>query len=45
MRDGHSPDKERVNGVLMNMPEFYEAFNVKPGDRMYRPESARVRIW
>ena len=29
----------------MNLPEFYEAFDVKPGDRMYRPESARVKIW
>jgi putative endopeptidase len=29
----------------MNLPEFYEAFDVKPGDRMYRPENARVKIW
>jgi len=41
----YAPDRERVNGVLMNIPEFYEAFNVKPGDRMYRSESARVKIW
>ncbi|HLW98943.1 MAG TPA: M13 family metallopeptidase [Candidatus Acidoferrales bacterium] len=41
----YAPERERVNGVLMNIPEFYEAFNVKPGDRMYRPESARVKIW
>ena len=41
----YAPNRERVNGVVMNLPEFYEAFDVKPGDRMYRPESARVRIW
>jgi putative endopeptidase len=41
----HSPDKERVNGTLMNVPEFYEAFDIKPGDPMYRPEQKRARIW
>ena len=46
LRDGsYAPDRERVNGVLMNIPEFYEAFDVKPGDRMYRPENMRVKIW
>lgn len=41
----YAPNRERVNGVLMNLPEFHEAFGVKSGDRMYRPESARARIW
>lgn len=41
----HSPGKYRVLGVLSNMPEFYEAFDVQPGDPMYREESVRVRIW
>jgi putative endopeptidase len=44
-RDSHAPDKERVNGVLMNVSEFYEAFGIKPGDKMYRPENLRVKIW
>ena len=43
--DAHAPDKERVNGILMNIPEFYEAFDIKPGDKMYRPDSLRVKIW
>jgi len=43
--DVHAPAKERVNGPVVNMPEFYEAFNVKPGDKMYRPDSLRVSIW
>ena len=41
----YAPSRERLNGVDMNLPEFYEAFDVKPGDRMYRPESTRVKIW
>jgi putative endopeptidase len=41
----YAPCRERVNGVVMNIPEFYEAFNVKPGDRMYRAEDARAKIW
>jgi putative endopeptidase len=45
MTDVHSPAKERVNGPVVNMPEFYEAFGVKPGDKMYRPDSLRVKIW
>jgi endothelin-converting enzyme len=43
--DPHSPSRYRVIAVLSNMPEFYEAFNVKPGDKMYRPEEERVKIW
>jgi putative endopeptidase len=45
MTDVHAPAKERVNGPMMNIPEFYEAFNIKPGDKMYRPDSLRARIW
>ncbi|GEO10069.1 M13 family metallopeptidase [Segetibacter aerophilus] len=45
MTDVHSPAKERVNGPVVNVPEFYEAFNVKPGNKMYRPDSLRVNIW
>jgi putative endopeptidase len=45
MTDVHAPAKERVNGPVVNIPEFYEAFTVKPGDKMYRPDSLRVNIW
>ena len=41
----HSPGKYRVLGIMSNMPEFYEAFGVQPGDPMYRDEAVRVRIW
>ncbi len=43
--DPHSPTNYRCNGVLSNMPEFYKAFNVKPGDPMYLEASKRAAIW
>lgn len=43
--DVHSPAQFRINGPVSDMTEFYEAFNVKPGDAMYRPDSLRVKIW
>jgi putative endopeptidase len=45
MTDVHAPAFLRVNGPLADVPEFYAAFNVKPGDPMYRPDSLRVKIW
>jgi len=45
LTDPHSPGEYRCNGVVANMPEFYEAFNVKEGDPMYRAEDIRVNIW
>jgi len=41
----HSAPKWRLNGSVSNMPAFYEAFNVKTSDSMYRPDSLRVKIW
>lgn len=43
--DPHSPSKFRVNGTVRNVPEFYEAFNVKPGDSLYLAPEKRVKIW
>ena len=45
MTDVHSPARERVNGPMVNVPEFYQAFNIKPGSKMYRADSLRVQIW
>ena len=45
LSDVHAPSKWRVNGPLANVTEFYDAFGVKPGDRMWRPEAERVNIW
>lgn len=41
----HSPAKFRVLGPLSNIAEFYDAFGVKEGDKMYRKPEDRVQIW
>ncbi|MCU0326864.1 MAG: M13 family metallopeptidase [Spirosomaceae bacterium] len=41
----HSPAKWRVNGPLMNFTPFYQAFDIKPGDKMYKPENERITVW
>jgi len=43
--DPHSPRDFRVNGVVRNIPEFYEAFNVQKKDSLYLPPEERVKIW
>jgi predicted metalloendopeptidase len=43
--DPHSPAQFRANGTLKNQPGFYEAFGVKPGDKMYLAPKDRVIIW
>ena len=43
--DPHSPPKFRVNGVLENMNEFYELFNVTEGCGLYKDESLRASVW
>ena len=41
----HSPARWRVNAPLMNFTPFYNAFNVQPGDKMYKPENERITVW
>lgn len=41
----HSPAMFRGNGPLTNLPEFYEAFGVKEGDKMFVPAEKRAKIW
>jgi putative endopeptidase len=43
--DAHSPGMYRVNGPLMNSPEFFEAFQVQEGDQMRNPEGKVAKIW
>lgn len=43
--DPHSPGKYRVNGTLSNMPEFFEAFDIKEGDSMRQPADKIAKIW
>ncbi|MBO7479199.1 MAG: M13 family metallopeptidase [Bacteroidales bacterium] len=43
--DVHSLAKNRVNVSIRNFQTFFDAFDIKEGDPMYRPESERVHIW
>lgn len=43
--DPHSLARWRVNGTLPNIPFFYEAFDIREGDNMFRAPEERVIIW
>jgi predicted metalloendopeptidase len=45
MSDVHSPARFRVNGPLPNIDDWYAAFDVKPGDKLFIKPEERVRIW
>jgi predicted metalloendopeptidase len=45
LTDPHSPSSFRANGPLTNLDAFHEAFNVQPGDKLYKPAAERLRIW
>ena len=41
----HSPPEYRINGVVRNFDEWYDAFDVAPDDALYLPPEERIRIW
>ena len=43
--DPHPPSEFRSNGIVRQFDEFYKAFDVKPGDKMYLPPAERVLLW
>ncbi len=43
--DVHSPNMARVNGALPHIDAWYNAFNVKKGDKMFIPKKQRAHIW
>ena len=43
--DPHSLGEWRVNGALPHIDMWYEAFGVKPGDKMYLPKEQRLDLW
>ncbi|MBV7316476.1 M13 family metallopeptidase [Shewanella sp. NIFS-20-20] len=45
LTDVHSPSHYRAMGTPKNIPEFYEAFEVSEGDKMYLSPEQRVKIW
>lgn len=45
LTDPHSPAELRVNGILCNLDEFYSAYDIKEGDKMYVKPELRSKIW
>ena len=45
LTDPHSPGIHRTHGAIVNMDAWYDAFNVKPGDKLYIAPEKRIRIW
>jgi len=43
--DPHSPPRYRVNGLVVNMPEFGQAFSCKPGAPMTKPPEKACKVW
>ena len=43
--DPHSPAYFRVNGTIRNVPGWYTAWDIQPGDKLYVPPEQRVKIW
>jgi endothelin-converting enzyme/putative endopeptidase len=43
--DPHSPAKWRINGVVVNMPEFEKAFACKPGAKLVKPAGQHCKVW
>jgi putative endopeptidase len=41
----HSPGQYRVNGIVRNVDAWYDAFNVRPGEKLYLAPQERVHIW
>tara|TARA_R110002111_G_scaffold119567_3_gene182501 strand:- start:1258 stop:3240 length:1983 start_codon:yes stop_codon:yes gene_type:complete len=45
LTDPHSPPQYRVNGIVRNFDEWYEAFGITPDNELYLPPEQRIRIW
>ncbi|MEZ6060779.1 MAG: M13-type metalloendopeptidase [Planctomycetaceae bacterium] len=43
--DPHSPSHFRANGPITNLNAFHEAFQTKPGDKLYKAPADRIQIW
>jgi len=45
LTDPHSPGEYRAIGAPVNMDAWYKAFNVKPGEKLYKKPEDRIKIW
>ena len=43
--DSHSPGEYRTIGAPVNMDAWYKAFNIQPGDKLYKKPEDRIKIW
>jgi len=43
--DPHSPGEYRTIGAPVNMDAWYQAFNIQPGDKLYKKPEDRIKIW
>jgi putative endopeptidase len=43
--DSHSPGPYRTIGAPVNMDAWYKAFDVQPGDKLYKKPEDRIRLW
>lgn len=43
--DTHAPSRQRVNGVVRHIDAWYDAFSVRPGDRLYVSPADRIHLW
>jgi len=43
--DPHSPGKFRTDGTVVNIDAWYKAFDIKPGDKMYKAPEDRIKVW
>jgi len=45
LTDPHSPEQYRANAPLTNVDAWYSAFDVQPGDKMYKKPEDRTKVW
>ncbi len=45
LTDPHSPEQYRTNAPLTNIDAWYTAFDIKPGDKMYKKPEDRTKVW
>jgi len=45
LTDPHAPSWYRANGPVINIDAFYDAFDVKPTDALFKPKEERIKIW
>nr|WP_229374454.1 M13 family metallopeptidase [Fibrella rubiginis] len=45
LTDPHAPGQYRCNGPITNLDAWYQAFNVQPGNKLYKAPDQRIRVW